>query len=178
HIQESDLFAELGRNARKMLGDIRAFFANSEAPVTNLATKADIKALPLKDASVDRIITSPPYLTRIDYAMSTMPEMYLFGDGEVLTAVRHQTMGAPVITKEEKQQKEEWGTLCNEVLDKIKRHSTKAAKSYYWKNIVQYFMDADAALDALMQVLKPRGKGLLVVQSSYFKEVEINLSDI
>lgn len=178
HLEADVLHAELARNAARMLEDIRTFFAASDNPITNFAALADTRALPVKDALVDRVITSPPYLTRIDYAMSTMPEMYLFGDDMLLTAIRHQTMGAPVIRKGEKQQKEEWGELVNEALDSIKGHSTKAAASYYWKNIIQYFMDADAALDTILRVLKPGGKGLLVVQSSYFKEIELNLGDM
>ena len=107
-----------------------------------------------------------------------MPEMYLFGNDDLLTFVRHQTMGAPVITKNGKQQKEEWGQLCNEVLNAIRKHPTKAAESYYWKNIVQYCMDMDAALDEIVRVMKVGGKGLVVVQSSYFKDVELPLGNI
>lgn len=87
-------------------------------------------------------------------------------------------MGAPVITKNRRHQKPEWGTLCNSLLDAVKSHPTKAAESYYWKNIVQYFMDLDTALDEIIRVLKPGGKGLIVVQSSYFKDIDIPLGEI
>jgi hypothetical protein len=62
-------------------------------------------------------------------------------------------MGATVITKERKEQRESWGKSSNQVLDAIKSHETKAAVSYYWKNIVQYFMDADAALEEIFRVV-------------------------
>jgi hypothetical protein len=123
-------------------------------------------------------VTSPPYLTRIDYAMSTAPEMATFGGDDLLTFVRHQTMGAPVITKSSRYQKPEWGKLCNNILDAVKKHPTKAAKSYYWKNIVQYFIDFDVALAEIIRVMKPGGKGIVVVQSSYFEELEIPLGEI
>jgi DNA modification methylase len=172
------LIDELRANARRMLSDLKEFYHASGAPVPGLVVAGDARKLPLRSGTVDRIITSPPYLTRIDYAMSTLPEMAIFGDNKLLSHIRHQTMGAPVITKNERHQKAEWGSLCITVLDAIRAHPTKAASGYYWKNIVQYFIDLDRALDEIVRVLKPGGQGLIVVQSSYFKDVEILLGDI
>lgn len=171
------LFGELRSNVRTMLADVETYFEGG-AGAANLTFHADVKSLPLADGSVDAIITSPPYLTRIDYAMATMPEMYLLGDEGLLTETRHRTMGAPVITKVDKHQKADWGPTCNRVLDVIKAHPTKAARTYYWKNIVQYFMDLDVALNEMQRVLTAGGKALVVVQGSYFKDVEIPLGDI
>src|SRR5690606_30843239 len=64
------------------------------------------------------------------------------------------------------------------VLDAVSSHGTKAARSYYWKNLVQYFMDMEAALRDIQRVLRGGGEALIVVQSSYFKEVEMPLGDI
>lgn len=172
------LRAALRENAERMLDDLQAFYGEAGPEGALNAALADTRAMPLRDQSVDAIITSPPYLTRIDYAVSTLPEMMTFGDETHLQTVRHQTMGAPVITKIERRQRPEWGPLCNGVLDAVKSHDTKAAASYYWKNIIQYFMDMDASLQELKRVLKPGGRALVVVQSSYFKEVEIPLGDI
>lgn len=176
--ERSTLLGDLLRNAEAMLGDLRAFFRGRNATVPSYALAGDARNLPIRTESVDRIVTSPPYLTRIDYAMSTAPEMAVFGGDDLLTFVRHATMGAPVITKNGRHQKKEWGPLCNAVLDAVKNHPTKAASSYYWKNIVQYFMDLDAAFNEIVRVLKAGGNGLVVVQSSYFKEVEIPLGHI
>src|SRR5262249_43625765 len=154
-------------NALNMLADLREFFSANPGEVSgNYSLPGDAREIPIGNERVDRIITSPPYLTRIDYAVSTMPEMFLFGDDDLVKFVRHQTMGAPVITITGKEQRREWGELCNNILTAIKAHRTKAAESYYWKNIVQYFMDLDAALSQILRVLKVGGKGLIVVQSS------------
>lgn len=172
------LFDELCANAVKMLIDLKEFYSVADKITSHLSLSGDMRNMPLSGESIDAFISSPPYLTRIDYAMSTMPEIYLLGDKDLLSCIRHNTMGAPVITKGEKYQKQSWGVTCNLILDSIKEHPSKAAKSYYWKNIVQYFMDLDRALDEIKRVVKPGGKGLIVVQSSYFKELEIPLAKI
>lgn len=168
----------LQRNAQNMLNDLHDSFGDTNNARENFSICADVRQLPLKSGVIPRIITSPPYLTRIDYAVSTSPEMSMFGGEALIRFVRDRSMGAPVITDAVKRQREHWGALCNQLLDAIKSHETKAAASYYWKNIVQYFMDTDAALDEIVRVLAPGGCGLIVVQSSYFKDVELPLGEI
>ena len=178
HMKGAALIRELRRTASNMLMDLREFYSASNHCSPSYAMAGNVKDMPLRSNSVNWIITSPPYLTRIDYAVSTTPELALFDNALLLEYVRHQTTGAPVITKERKEQKREWGRLCNRILSEIKNHPTKAAESYYWKNIVQYFMDTERALEEIARVLSPGGKGLIVVQSSYFKDIEIPLGDI
>lgn len=175
----SFLASTLKRNCQNMLLDLRDEYRGLAEPFSSsFSICSDVRELPLRDESVSRIITSPPYLTRIDYAVSTTPELSIFGNDDLVRFVRHNSMGSTVITSSPKAQQERWGLLCNQLLDAIKAHSTKAAASYYWKNIIQYFMDLDLALDQIKRVLGSDGRGLVVVQSSYFKEVEIPLGEI
>lgn len=174
----SALIVSLRATCRKMLQDLRHFFESNLSGASSLVTAADARNIPISGNVIDAVITSPPYLTRIDYAVSTQLELSLFSDASMLAFVRHNTMGAPVITKSIKEQSPKWGTTCNAILEKIRTHDTKAAASYYWKNIVQYFSDAYCALRELHRVMKVGGKGLIVVQSSYFKEIEIPLGAI
>lgn len=177
-IPQSVLQAELCKKANEMLNTLDAFYQNSEISREIYSMVGNAANIPLPDRSIDCIITSPPYLTRIDYAISTAPELNIFGVGDLVTRVRHATTGAPVITKELKEQRDSWGFLCNEILDRIKSHDSKAAATYYWKNITQYFMDIDKAMSEIYRVLRPGGRGLIVVQSSFFKEIEIPLGQI
>lgn len=173
-----DLIETVNRNCHNMMLDIQAFYGSHHGGRDYAIIASDARKMPINSETIDKVITSPPYLTRIDYAVSTSLELAVFGGKDLLTYVRHQTMGAPVITKNEKYQKNEWGPLCNDVLDRIKGHSTKAAATYYWKNIVQYFIDAENSIDEILRVLTAQGEGLLVVQSSFFKDVEIPLGEI
>lgn len=173
-----DLAEALNRNSHSMMLDLQNFYAHSSYNADFSVIAADARRMPIRSKSINRIITSPPYLTRIDYAVSTSLELFIFGGHDLLKDVRHQTMGAPVITKSDKFQKKEWGVICNNVLDRIKSHDTKAASTYYWKNIVQYFIDAERSIDEILRVLSADGTGLIVVQNSYFKDVEIPLGEI
>lgn len=140
----------------------------------------DSKALPFKDNYMDYIITSPPYLTRIDYAISTKPELLFMGfhENEEFDSIRRSTMGAPVIADKRISISKEWGIICNSFLNDVKLHKSKAACSYYLPLYLQYFRDAYESLKETKRVLKPGSVACLVVQTSFFKEIEIRLNDI
>ena len=142
----------------------------------NYAT--DARQMTFKDNSFDAIITSPPYLTRIDYAMTTQLEILLLTDSGYLRELRINTMGAPVIRSSKASVEESWGKTCNDILNQIFSHTSKASKTYYWKNIIQYFDDAWQILNEIYRVLKKDKSALIVVQSSYYKDIEIPLDRI
>ncbi|WP_432405700.1 DNA methyltransferase [Wukongibacter sp. M2B1] len=136
------------------------------------------KKLDLVDNSVNFIITSPPYLTRIDYVVSTKPELLFLGLDEKVEVdvLRRDTMGAPIIRKELPAIDKCWGKTCISFLEQVRVHNSKASNSYYLKNFLQYFDDAFKSLQEIKRVLKVDGKAALVVQTSYFKEIEIELT--
>lgn len=144
----------------------------------NISLVADSRQLPFEDSSFAGVITSPPYLTRIDYAVSTKPELLVLGNETYLRHIREQSMGSPVIVDKSIEYCKSWGEICKELISAIELHSTKSAKNYYLPNILQYFRDAEKSISEIIRVLKPGAKALLVVQSSYFKEIEIKLGDI
>ena len=169
---------EIFSTAVGMLADLNKFYANLLPSGRLESLVSDARSNPFSDESIDAIITSPPYLTRIDYAMATAPEMQILGTVGLSSAVRSATMGAPVINPIVPSVSELWGETCLSILDKVYNHPTKAAKSYYWKTMMQYFDDMSASLANIQRVLKPGGRGVIVVQSSYFKDVLIPLGDI
>src|SRR5690606_14838100 len=97
------------------------------------------RKLPIATGKIDVIITSPPYLTRIDYAVAVAPELSLMNPDVSLREIRLGTMGSPVIRGNPALQKTAWGGKCNRFLNDVAAHGSKAAKSYYLKHMLQYF---------------------------------------
>lgn len=177
-IEAEVLTTQLKQSADTMLTELRSFYARSENIGEVASMIGDARDIPIKSDSIDHIITSPPYLTRIDYAVSTLPELDLLGGSELIHQIRHKTTGAPVITRSPKIEDENWGAKCVEILKRVRNHGTQAAAGYYWKNMIQYFTDIYSSLNEIKRVLRIGGNALLVVQSSYFKDIEIPLTEI
>lgn len=124
----------------------------------------------------DLVITSPPYCTRIDYAVATLPEIISMGrmqkseydflrrkiTGSVLTEVRNDS-------SESTRSK-----YLVDVLAAIEGHYAKASSTYYLRYFKNYFDDLLKSLDQVGKVV-PFGKVVMVVQNSFFKEIEIDL---
>lgn len=150
----------------------------SNVPCANTLL-GNAKALPMESESVDLVITSPPYCTRIDYVVPTRPELYLIGLTETdMNLLRRSTMGAPLIVDKQLEMCAKWGGTCSQLLESVGSHPSKAAKSYYQRTLIQYFRDAYESLAEIVRVLTKGGSAAVVVQSSYFKDMPIPLGDI
>ncbi len=137
------------------------------------------KNLPVKDNSIDFILTSPPYCTRIDYAISTSFELCALSfdiSHESFKEFRKKIMGAPLVRdKIVKKPKATWSKSIKEVLEKIKKHPSKASNSYYYKTYWDYFDDLEKSIIEIARVLKVNGKAYLVIQGSFYKEIYVDL---
>jgi hypothetical protein len=138
---------------------------------------ADARRLPIHPSSVDVIITSPPYLTRIDYAVTTAPELVFLGytTKELLRDIRSSIMGSTCIVGQKHEIGEHWGPTCRALVENVRSHSSKASSTYYFKTYVQYFQDAESLLRECLRVLKPGASAFLVVQDSWYKDVHVPL---
>lgn len=161
----------------KMLHDLFDTFTGDRSSNIDVNI-GDSRQLDISNYDVDCIITSPPYLTRIDYAVATKPELQFIGDSNYVNELRRATMGAPIIRKDTPASNCLWGNTCYTFLEDVRRHKSKAASSYYLKNYLQYFDDAYTSLAEMKRVLKSNGKAALVIQTSYFKELLIDLPRI
>jgi DNA modification methylase len=129
------------------------------------------------DAVADVVVTSPPYLTRIDYAVATKPELACLGlslDAD-FNSLRRTMMGAPSV-RLERVSASSYGTECDEFLQQVRSHPSKGSENYYYKLFVQYFSDLSTSMKELARALKPAGTCVLVVQDSYYKELHIDLA--
>ena len=64
------------------------------------------------------------------------------------------------------------------LLQRIKKHPSKASDTYYFRSFAQYFDDAARSMGEIRRVLKPGCCGVVVVQSSYYKNIPIPLGDL
>jgi hypothetical protein len=89
-----------------------------------------------------------------------------------------QMIGTPTIKPEVPEPSEQWSEQCTKTLEKVRSHSSKASGTYYYKHYLQYFDSLYNSLHEIDRVLKAQGSCALVVQNSYYKDVEIDLAAI
>jgi DNA modification methylase len=150
--------------------------AVESCPSIRLGSSAN---LDLPASHVDFVLTSPPYCTRIDYAVSTRIELAVLAySDEAVSALRDATMGTSTIRSTKATAERRWGPICSDILGIIQEHSSKASASYYYKNFIQYFADLYSSLSQLNQCLKPGAGAVIVVQDSRYKGIRIDLAGI
>jgi DNA modification methylase len=136
-------------------------------------------ALDLPQASVDHVVASPPYCTRIDYVVSALPELALMGFTEnEVKALRHAMIGTPTVGSRSLRSKATWGPLTRSVVRRVRGHESKASSTYYAKYYLQYLHGMESSLAELRRVVKPGGTVTLVVQDSYYKDVHVDLAAV
>ncbi|MDW3845257.1 site-specific DNA-methyltransferase [Micromonospora sp. BRA006-A] len=159
-----------------ILSRLRTLPRDKEKESVALVT-ASSSALPIKDGSIDVILTSPPYLTRIDYAVAYARELAVLGvDIRMDRRLRAGLMGTTLIRPSDEQLS--YGPLATDLVDRIKSHSSKASNGYYRKQAIQYLNDLVGSLDEIQRVAAPRASAVLVVQDSYYKDVHVRLAEI
>lgn len=140
---------------------------------------ADSRRLPISRASVDAVVTSPPYCTRLDYARATRVELAVLRVGSNDEAeLRHRLIGTTSIGKVPESSDVRWGDTCLRLLDQISRHPSRASSGYYLRNHLQYFSGLFESLTELDRVLKPAGSCTIVIQDSWYKDVHTDLAAI
>lgn len=141
----------------------------------------DSRSLPLENSSVDAVVTSPPYCTRIDYSVTTSIESAIaFGAGITNDSrVRDDFMGTSTIRSEDYFPDEDvFDGYVLETLNAIRTHQSYASASYYAKTYRQYFFDLEHSLAEITRTLRSPGRAVLVVQDSYYKDLHIDLARV
>ncbi len=149
---------------------------NDKLPYLVVASSENI---PFDDQSVDFVLSSPPYCTRIDYAIATLPELAVFGySASQIRELREKLIGTPTILTSRNESSIDWGSACNSFLDKVKNHASRASASYYYRNHCQYFHSAFGSIKEISRVLAAKSKCCLVVQDSFYKDIHNDLPKI
>lgn len=132
----------------------------------------DATRLVLECDSVDAIITSPPYCTRIDYAVATSLELALLRMSvEDYQKLRRSLIGTSTVERNVPSPEPGWGQACTSFLDRVRNHPSRASKTYYYKSHVQYYRALYASIGEASRVCKTGADLVFVVQNSYYKDV-------
>ena len=166
-----------------MLSDLEAYRRNLSHIGMGTILFQDVRKFDTT-SGYDIVITSPPYLSRIDYLVShRLENEFIMGvDREFrklggIQDLRLQQVGSVRIDPDVSQFRAETPRVV-ELLDAVHFHLSKAARSYYLPTVSRYFHDTAQWIGKVHRWLQPGGYALVVVQTSYFKDVEIPLGDI
>ena len=134
----------------------------------------DFRASSLRSASADLVLTSPPYPNRLDYVINHLAPLTLLNELMPinLTGLRARMMGTTKIVSKSLPNPS-WGKLSLALLSAIWEHKSKASSTYYYWIYSQYFADLFATLAEVKRICRPGAKGLMVVQNSFYKELEV-----
>jgi hypothetical protein len=148
-------------------------------------TPVDIRLVDTTEAklpanSVDFVLTSPPYCTRIDYTAATRVELALL---DPITNVRvdelgRQMIGSTRVPLHELKVLQAWGQTCAQFLERLQSHPSKASGGYYYLTHLDYFDKITRSIANLAQSLKRGKNAVLVIQDSHYKEIYNDLPKI
>lgn len=141
---------------------------------------SDTAKMAVPASSVDFVLTSPPYCTRIDYTAATRVELAVLGP---LLKVKprdlgRQMIGSVQVPRTKIEIDESWGHTCSRFLAALKAHPSKASGGYYYKTHLDYFDKVARSLGRVTTALKPGGRAVFVVQDSYYKDIHNDLPQI
>lgn len=141
---------------------------------------ASSNALPLEDNAVDAVITSPPYCTRIDYVVATLPELALLGlQAKELKGLRDRMIGTPTIPAAEPVTDFLSASKTSRTfLEQVVKHESKASNGYYRKFFLGYLSGMNESMAEISRVARSGAPIVFVVQDSYYKEIRIDLAAI
>jgi len=171
----------LARQLRMMLADLSEAMDFSRNGGSATASPGDARKLPLKDASVSCVITSPPYLNRYDYARIYSLELALdFVSSFVeLRDLRHSLLRGYIEAKPAASDYVTWGVLPA-VLERL---SVQRLNNPNIPTMIKaYFEDMCVAIGEIARVCKPGAHVAMLIGNSRFGgevlPVDLMLSEI
>lgn len=168
---DEDDFKRLYLSQIETLCQCNQFFSSPDSSKVDIIL-ADTKSLPIESNSIDAIITSPPYCTRIDYAVATSLELAILRINlDEYNILRRALIGTSTVSKNVSSPSVNWGVACLKFLDEVKNHPSRASEAYYYKSHVQYYESLFLSLKEASRVCKSGADLIFVVQNSHYKNV-------
>lgn len=125
---------------------------------------ADARNLPLKDNSVDLIITSPPYVTSYEYADLHQLSLLWFDYTDDLADFRKRFIG----TASQVTDSSISDSISSRAVEQLKTSDRAVAK-----DVGNYFADMKIAFDEMYRILRKGGHVCLILGNTTLKGVEI-----
>ncbi len=181
-----DVFKTFLSHIHHMIVKNREFYELLESS-GNLATQTNMKLIdstkkfPLKDQSIDLIVTSPPYVTSYEYAdLHQLILLWLGDDSESYIrwgryAREYQSFrGKFVGTKigGQKDKNKSLGSLANHIISQLP--NTRK----YGKSVAKYFSDTRKSIAQMYRVLKPGCKACIIIGNTTQKGIEIKNAEV
>lgn len=166
------------RAAQEMVCDFANHLQKVHPANRTISLWSDIEALPVASGSIDAILTSPPYANRTDYIRHYLPasELLLSAANRDERLTRAKQIGTPLIR--DTTPRHDLPRRVKRILTEIKNHRSYASERYYYKGFLYYFADMQRALTRMRRWLRKDGLLLMVVQDTYYKEVEVPTADL
>ncbi|MBB3643733.1 DNA methyltransferase [Variovorax atrisoli] len=141
---------------------------------------SDTASMRLDANSVDFVLTSPPYCTRIDYTAATRIELAVLGPllSTNARALGKQMIGSTQVPCTSIEVDEKWGKTCARFLAALQKHPSKASSGYYYRTHLDYFDKMSRSIQRMSDAMKPDSRAILVVQDSYYKDLHNDLPKI
>jgi len=143
--------------------------SENDAPPAEIR-EGDARALPVESASVDMVITSPPYLNAIDYLRGHKLSLVWMGHSiSEIRALRSGNIGTEVSTQ----------TISNEPIEEAMEAMADLNSLDGCRRgmIRRYVLDMNKVMMECERVLKPRGQALFVVGDSAVRGVFVKNSE-
>lgn len=158
------------------LGEI----ASTAKPPQLILANCEDALLRTSPEAYDLVISSPPYCTRLDYVIATLPELAAMGipSWNEVEQLRLTMLGGP--SRNADTDPSETGQLsasARTFLETVKNHPSKAASAYYYRFYSRYLVRYARTIKRIATCTKRGGRIVLVVQDSHFKDLSVPLSE-
>ncbi|MGX5392104.1 hypothetical protein ACWLMY_09540 [Streptomyces anulatus] len=147
---------------------INALEKNGVAPGTFVPFRADGRAIPLGDHSVDAVMTSPPYLVAIDYLRGHRMSLVWMGYSvKYLRSLRSSNIGS------------HRGAAANEEVERVRHLALGGALADRELRLLnRYISDMMGVISEISRVLRPGGLATFVIADARLKGASVSVEKI
>ena len=155
----------------KSFGRLLRILRDSPVRVGGRVHHGDARTLRgVRSASVDAVVTSPPYINAIDYLRGHKLALVWLGYGtQEIREIKSVGVGAP--TRHRRQE----SNLLNEI---VQTANVERLSPSIERVVKRYVYDMMACLKQTYRVLRPRGYAVYVVSNSILRGVEVDTARI